>query len=123
MSFSKHYGIRIVLAVVIVMLLIRPINIIVTTFRKDLFNIREKVFLSWIAPRGIVAASMASLFALNLKEHTLAEYASHYDFIEAFTYTVIFGTVIVQGFTAKWIGKLLDVVEPKPAQQRKMRLL
>ena len=113
-SFSRHYGIKMVFIVLIVMFVIRPLNILFVTFRKNKFNIREKIFLSWIAPRGIVAASMASLFAINLKNTGNPEYSLHYDFLEAFTYAVICGTVIFQGFSAKYIGGLLKVLEPKP---------
>ena len=49
-----------------VILLIRPISIILSAWGTSL-NIREKALLSWVAPRGVVAASMASLFALSLQ--------------------------------------------------------
>ena len=50
-----------------VVILIRPLGVIASSFRTDL-GIRERCFLSWMAPRGIVAGSMASLFALKLKQ-------------------------------------------------------
>ncbi|HON76913.1 MAG TPA: cation:proton antiporter [Spirochaetota bacterium] len=112
-SITSNYGFNMVLAVVIVMLVVRPLNILISTMGKKTFIFREKLFLGWIAPRGIVAASMASIFALALKERGGGDAASG-KFIEAFTYSVIIGTVVFQGFTAGWIGKLLKVVEPKP---------
>jgi NhaP-type Na+/H+ or K+/H+ antiporter/mannitol/fructose-specific phosphotransferase system IIA component (Ntr-type) len=106
-EFAK-YGWGLLWAVLIVMLVVRPLNILVSTFRSDL-SMREKLFLSWVAPRGIVAASMASLFALRLSENP--SYDS--SFLEVFTYSVIAGTVLFQGFTAKLVGGWLGVLEPK----------
>ncbi len=99
-------GLMVVLAV---MFLVRPLNIFLSTMGSTMTR-REKLFLSWIGPRGIVAASMASLFALTLdkKDHDGAV------FLEAFTYSVIAGTVLFQGFTAGFVGKLLGVLEPSP---------
>jgi NhaP-type Na+/H+ or K+/H+ antiporter/mannitol/fructose-specific phosphotransferase system IIA component (Ntr-type) len=106
------YGFKMILAVILVMLIVRPINILFTTYKSSSFNGRERLFLSWMAPRGIVAASMASLFAFNLRQmHDISREAV---FLEAFTYSVIIGTVIIQGFSANGVGKLLKVIEPKP---------
>lgn len=112
-AFMKYYGMPMLISVAMVMLVIRPVNIFVTTVGSERFGIREKLFLSWIAPRGIVAASMASIFALNLKNGD-SFYAADADFLEAFTYTVIAGTVIIQGFSARWVGNALRVLEPEP---------
>lgn len=112
-SITQNYGFNMVLAVVVIMIIIRPLNIIVSTFGGKNFVFREKLFLGWIAPRGIVAASMTSIFALALNSRG-GEYTESGKFIEAFTYSVIIGTVVFQGFTAGWIGKILKVIEPKP---------
>lgn len=110
---TRNYGLNMALAVGLVMLVIRPVNIFMSTLGKKTFVLREKLFLGWIAPRGIVAASMASIFALALNERG-GQDAANGKFIEAFTFSVIIGTVMFQGFTAGWIGKLLKVIEPKP---------
>ncbi|MDJ0837586.1 MAG: cation:proton antiporter [Acidobacteriota bacterium] len=104
-----QYGLALGGVVLAVMFVVRPINIFLST-RKSSLQFREKLFLSWIAPRGIVAASMASLFALGLTN----EGNEHAVFLETFTYSVIAGTVIFQGFTAGAVGRLLGVLEPKP---------
>jgi len=56
-----------VLTVLALMLVVRPINILLSTWNRG-FSWKQQFFLSWIAPRGIVAASMASLFALSLRK-------------------------------------------------------
>ncbi|MCP4218220.1 MAG: PTS transporter subunit EIIA, partial [bacterium] len=111
LSLAKFttYGLTLVLAASFVIFLIRPTSIFTSTFRSSL-KVNEKVFLSWIAPRGIVAASMASLFTLRL---TTAGY-EHAEFLEAFTYSIIAGTIVLQGFSAKWIARFLKVLDKKP---------
>lgn len=54
-----------ILAVVVLMLVVRPLNVVVGTYGTDL-SVRERMFLGWMAPRGIVAAAVASLFAEEL---------------------------------------------------------
>ncbi|MDT8446641.1 MAG: cation:proton antiporter [bacterium] len=103
------YGWPMLGLVAFVMLVVRPANILLSTTGSRLRK-REKAFLGWIAPRGIVAASMASIFALHLAELGYEDAT----FLQAFAYSVIAGTVVVQGFTAKWVAKLLNVWEKEP---------
>ncbi len=110
-SFNQKYHIGLFISVLVVMFVIRPLNIFIPMLTSKRFTFREKLFLSWIAPRGIVAASMASIFTLKLSESSKIENSG---FIEAFTYAVITGTVIFQGFTAKLVGRFLGVLEPVP---------
>jgi hypothetical protein len=81
-------------------------------------SLREKLFLSWIAPRGIVAASVSSLFAIILadsaREHGAPELAVQGTQVMAMTFAVIAGTVLVQGPTAGWVGRMLGVLERGP---------
>ena len=48
-----------------VVLLIRPLGVLIST-HGSMLNIKEKLFVSWVGPRGIVAAGIASLFGLKL---------------------------------------------------------
>lgn len=112
-TYSNEFLIKIALAVTIVMVVLRPLNIFFSTIGSRNFSIREKLFLSWVAPRGIVAASMASLFAINLKASG-SEYAHLAGFLDTFTFAVISGTVLLQGFSAGWVARLLGVHEPVP---------
>lgn len=54
-----------VFTVLCLMFLIRPLGVVLCTWGSDL-SWQQKAFLSWIAPRGIVAASVASLFSITL---------------------------------------------------------
>lgn len=93
-----------------VILLIRPISVFVSSIGTPL-NLREKVLLSWVAPRGVVAASMASLFALSLQFKGDEENAA---LMEAFVYSIICATVLIQGLSAGVISRLLGLQRPAP---------
>ena len=109
LSSFFEYGWKLPLVVLAIMLVIRPANVFISTWRSNL-DLNEKLFLSWIAPRGIVAASMASVFALTMKESGL----TNAQFIVSFTFSVIAATVIIQGVTAGIVGRLLGVLRPVP---------
>lgn len=90
-----------------VIFIIRPLVILVCCWNRGL-GPNQKAFLCWIAPRGIVAASMSSLFALEFKRRGADIDAT---FLETFTYSIIIATVLLQGFTAKPAARLLKVLQ------------
>jgi NhaP-type Na+/H+ or K+/H+ antiporter len=53
--------------VAVVIFVARPASVLLSTVRSGL-SVRERVFLSAMAPRGVVAAAVSSLFALELVE-------------------------------------------------------
>ena len=93
--------------VLILIFIIRPLGVFVASFGSAL-SINQRLFLSWVAPRGIIAASMASIISLYLKINNV----EGYEFFEAFTYSVIGATVLIQGLSAGFIAKLLNVKSP-----------
>lgn len=106
----RTFGPRGMLALGALIFIVRPLGILACTSGTTL-NWREKIFLSWVAPRGIVAASMASLFVLALDATDLG-----FDprIIETFTYSVIIATVVLQGFTAGLVAWALRLRRPEP---------
>ena len=98
------------LVVLLVMILIRPLNILLSAWGSGL-NWREKTFLCWVAPRGIVAASMASLFELTLQD---LDAIDNPDLLQTFTYSVIIATVVLQGLSAGLLAKTLRVRRAEP---------
>lgn len=115
LSFDQFadFGWQGAIVVAIVMLLVRPVGILLCAWRTDL-SIREKAYLSWVAPRGIVAASMASLIALNLADDGSTRFGQSPKFVESFTYSVIIATILLQGFTASPLAALLKLKRPEP---------
>lgn len=92
--------------VVAVVLLARPIVVWCVCAFSEL-NWREKLVISWIAPRGIVAAAVSSLFAIRLGELGFA----NADVISALTFLVIITTVVLQSISARPIARALGVAE------------
>ncbi len=90
--------------VLVLMFVVRPINILLCTWNSDL-NWRQKLFLSWVAPRGIVSASVASLFAISLTQRGV----NGGDAIKALVFLTIIMTVVCQGLTAGWIARWLEI--------------
>jgi NhaP-type Na+/H+ or K+/H+ antiporter len=92
--------------VLLLMIVVRPLNIWLCTRSSDL-NWRQKAFLSWVAPRGIVSASIASLFAILLTERGI----SGGDAIKALVFLTIIITVLVQGLSAGWVAGWLGLTK------------
>jgi NhaP-type Na+/H+ or K+/H+ antiporter len=93
------------LALVAVMaLVIRPVAVALATWGSQL-TVRERAFLAWMAPRGIVAGASASAFALQLEQHGTAGAGK----ILPIVFVAIFGTVALYGLTAVPVARRLGV--------------
>ena len=99
------WGLALVLAVL--MLVARPLSIFLSAIGTNL-NWREKVFLSWIAPRGIVAAAVSALFAFQLESNGFPGGET----LVPLVFMLIIATVIIQSLTARPLAKLLGVAQP-----------
>jgi NhaP-type Na+/H+ or K+/H+ antiporter len=86
------------------MFIVRPLNVWFCTWNSDL-DWRQKLFICWIAPRGIVSASVASLFAILLTERGI----NGGDSIKALVFLTILSTVFLQGLSARWVAQLLGI--------------
>lgn len=86
----------------------RPLKVMLSTWGSEL-NWRERMLLSWIAPRGIVAAAVSALFALRLAEQGVEEAT----LLVPLTFIVIIGTVTLQSATARMLANWLGVAEPE----------
>tara|TARA_Y100001970_G_scaffold279784_1_gene387727 strand:- start:12889 stop:14082 length:1194 start_codon:yes stop_codon:yes gene_type:complete len=95
-----------VLCVVSMMFVVRPIAVFIATSGQDL-NIREKIFLGWLAPRGIVTAAVASLFAIRLEQAGVLGAGR----LQGLVFLTILMTVGIQGLTAKPIARLLGLTD------------
>ena len=88
----------------------RPLKILVCAAGSDLTG-RERAALSWIAPRGIVAAAISAVFAIRFE----AEGYAGAELLVPLTFVAIFGTVVLQSLTAAPLLSLLGVRSP-PAE-------
>lgn len=85
---------------------LRPIGIFLSTSASEL-NFKEKLFISWVGPRGIVAAGIASLFGIKLTQSGVegAEY------ITPLVFMIVLGTVLLNATTARFVAKWLKVIQ------------
>lgn len=86
---------------------VRPVAVWLCTPGSEL-NSREKAFLAWLMPRGVVAAAVASLAAGFLDSAGASGGAE----IRALVFLTIAITVVVQGGSAPWVARLLGVSAP-----------
>ncbi|MBU2926734.1 cation:proton antiporter [Winogradskyella psychrotolerans] len=88
----------------IVVFVVRPIAVFVSTHGSKL-NFNEKLFISWVGPRGIVAAGIASLFGSKLMRQGVegAEY------ITPLVFMIVLGTVLLNATTARLFARLVGV--------------
>jgi NhaP-type Na+/H+ or K+/H+ antiporter len=96
-----------VASVAVLAFVVRPLGVILSTTGSEL-DWREKAFLSWVAPRGVVAAAVASLAAVILEESGIAGGSE----IRALVFLTIAFTVVVQGGTGALVARILGVRTP-----------
>ncbi len=88
----------------IVVFVIRPIGVFLSTKNSSLkFN--EKLFISWVGPRGIVAAGIASLFGLKLAKNGVVDA----EYITPLVFMIVLGTVLLNATTARFFAKTIGV--------------
>jgi NhaP-type Na+/H+ or K+/H+ antiporter len=90
--------------VLALMFVVRPTTVFLSTLGTSLTT-RDKLFLSWLAPRGIVAAAVSSLFAFELTRAGIPGG----DGLKALVFMVIATTVTVQGLSGGVVARLLGV--------------
>lgn len=90
----------------IIVLILRPIGVFLSTDGSDL-NFNEKIFVSWVGPRGIVAAGIASLFGLKLMNGGIEQA----QYITPLVFMVVLGTVLLNATTARFMARLLGVIQ------------
>lgn len=100
----ERLGMAGILTVIALMFVVRPINVFLSTFGSGL-RLKDKLFISWLAPRGIIAAAIASYFAIEL-ERAGIEGGNE---LRALVFLVIAVTVVVQGLTGGPVASLLKI--------------
>lgn len=96
------------LTVLALIVVVRPVNVAASTFGTD-SDLRERAFLAWLAPRGIVAAAVSSLFAERMTEAGIPGGPG----MRALVFLVIATTVVVQGMSAGLVASLLGLRRPR----------
>ena len=88
----------------IIVFVIRPLGVLLSTQGSGL-KTKERLFIGWVGPRGIVAAGIASLFGSKL----VARGEVGAEFITPLVFTVVLGTVLLNATTARPFAKMIGV--------------
>ncbi len=88
----------------VALFLARPLSVWISSWGTST-EFREKLLISWVAPRGIVAAAVSSLFALRLA----ADGNEEANVLVPLTFVIIIGTVVVQSLTAGILAQRLGL--------------
>ena len=104
-SLSKHLTEG--LAVLGVLLVVgRPLAVVLSSLNEEM-SFNEKLFLSSVAPRGIVSAALATIFAFSLQ----SEGSHSLDVFLPISFVVIMGTILFYSFISIFAGQLPNVKE------------
>ncbi|WP_299115689.1 sodium:proton antiporter [uncultured Winogradskyella sp.] len=88
----------------VVVLIIRPLAVFASTHKSSL-NLNERLFVSWVGPRGIVAAGIASLFGSKL----IKQGVEGAEYITPLVFMIVLGTVLLNATTARLFAKVVGV--------------
>ena len=104
-------GWRGLLIVGLLMIAVRPIRVFLSTFGSEL-KTNEKLFISFLGPRGIVAASIATFFSIELMSEKFGAlgFQTEGKVLVALVFAVILGTVLIEGTAAGWLAKFFRVM-------------
>jgi NhaP-type Na+/H+ or K+/H+ antiporter len=98
-----------VACVLTLMLLVRPVAVGLATMGLQL-SLPQRALMSWLAPRGIVTAAVASLFAIRLEQAGVVGAGR----LQGLVFLTILLTVGLQGLSAGPLARWLNLVEPEP---------
>lgn len=98
-----------ILFLLALLLVNRPVTVLLATVGSKLTT-NERLFLSWMAPRGIVAAAVASVFSLELAFHGYPQAER----LMPQVFFVIIATVVVYGLTAGSVARGLGLAQETP---------
>ena len=100
-------GVACVLALILVL---RPMEVGLATWGLG-FSLPQRALLSWLAPRGVVTAAVASLFAIRLEQAGVLGAGR----LQGLVFLTILLTVGLQGLSAGPLARWLGLVEPEEA--------
>ncbi len=98
--------------VLVLMLVVRPFAVSLATIGLPL-DFRQRLFLGWLAPRGIVTAAVASLFAIRLEQAGILGAGR----LQGLVFLTILMTVGIQGLTAQPLAKALGLIAPEDSNE------
>ncbi len=109
MSALEYLDVRVLVFLAILVVLVRPLAVLISSLGTRL-EWEERTFLSWLGPRGVVAAAVASLFAYRLEP----VFPQQVEGMVPIVFSVIVGTVAIYGLTLGPLAQWLGLADPNP---------
>lgn len=95
---------RFVIFLLLLLFAVRPATVLLSLAFSSV-PWRERLFIAWIAPRGIVAVAITGLFSLRLSEYGIADAEA----LVPLAFAVVAVTIIAHGFSASWWARRLGI--------------
>ncbi len=88
---------------------VRPVSVWISTWKSPL-SVRDRLFVAWMAPRGVVAAAMAAMLSEPLARRGYSDAGE----LTGLVFFVILMTGAVYGLSAPWLARLLRIANHRP---------
>ena len=108
-ELQAFLNVKMALFLIVLFCVSRPLTVLVSTLGSPM-SFQERAFMAWMAPRGIVAAAVASLFAIKLEAAGYLEAAA----LQPITFMVVIVSVAVYGLSGRPLASVLGL---KPSQK------
>lgn len=104
----QQFQARFVIFLILLLFVVRPLTVMLSLLFSSV-PWRERVFIAWIAPRGIVAVAITGLFAIRLEDYGIADAEA----LVPLSFAVVIVTIFAHGFSAGWVARKLGIDEGK----------
>ena len=100
----RAFEARFIIFLLLLLFVVRPLTVLVSLFLSKV-PWKERLFIAWIAPRGVVAVAITGLFALRLTENGVTDA----DALIPLSFGVVVATIFAHGFTAQRLSERLGL--------------
>lgn len=100
----QAFELRFVLFLLVLLFIVRPLSVFVALMFSNV-PWKERIFIAWIAPRGVVCVAITGLFAIRLQEIGYASAAA----LTPLAFAVVIVTIVAHGFSAKFVARYLHI--------------
>ena len=107
-SVIERFQARFLIFLILLLFVVRPLTVLVSLAFSGM-PWRERLFVAWIAPRGVVAIAVTSLFALRLEDFGMKDA----DALVPLVFGVVVATIFAHGFSAGWVARRLGIDKGK----------
>lgn len=100
----SRFQARFLIFLFLLLFAVRPLTVLISLMFSTM-PWRERLFVAWIAPRGVVAVAITGLFAIRMTEFGVPDA----DALIPLSFGVVVATIIAHGFSARWVARRLGI--------------